>query len=426
MTVDEFKGRRPIVRGSDLTVEISPGQFRNPLATASVWGATSARKPRHWHPCAHRSRVEPRERAANTCSVLPACGGAAWDKAVWGAPAIGSVSATLRVRPARLPGGSPDRSPRLGSPRALPLWERALAGAGISGLAVAPSAARRARPAGPPAEAEWRDGARPRRFIGRARAASFWAFLTSAIRLVRGARAEGLDLAGAQLTVTGEIKPVDDPPARAPRRRRRRGRPRLRERGLGRLHRINMAAPAPAGRTMRTCSRRPERVPDPARRAAGTASRADALLHRRSRATAPFMLLNVSGGRSSKRPLDTGDAAAARFDALGWRPHLHRDPELREADGRRHDLLPRRGRRARAGGSLAAPVRRGPHRLPAGGGRGSRRPGPRLTPWCIRSLAPWSRRGSSTPSSPGDRPTAAPARSGSWLPECGRKGHFAF
>src|SRR5208283_91916 len=80
LTVDEFKGRRPLVRGS-MTIPCHSDQLRNPLVTPHFLALTSGSR-------GHATRVQLdmaciRDRAVNMYLALEARGGANWRNAVW-------------------------------------------------------------------------------------------------------------------------------------------------------------------------------------------------------------------------------------------------------------------------------------------------------------------------------------------------------
>jgi hypothetical protein len=92
LTVDEFKGRRPIVRGST-TIAAGPGDLRDAKATSHL----------AVHSGGSRGEASPvpidlayvRDRAVDSCLAFDAVGGAGWDHAVWGVPGGSSVVVVL-------------------------------------------------------------------------------------------------------------------------------------------------------------------------------------------------------------------------------------------------------------------------------------------------------------------------------------------
>ena len=97
LTVDEFKGRRPVVRGT-LTVDAGPVRLRNALATPHFWGLTGGSRG-----AATRSAPRPGLLARSSGEPLPLArraGGRRWRNAVWGTPSITAHALVLRLRPA--------------------------------------------------------------------------------------------------------------------------------------------------------------------------------------------------------------------------------------------------------------------------------------------------------------------------------------
>jgi hypothetical protein len=195
LTVDEFKGRQPIVRGAT-TIVGGPERARNPLARAHLWSATSgSRGARTPVPMGLASL---RDRAVNMYLALDARGGAGWRTGVWGMPGVGPLRwYSICGGPAArwfspvdptLPGLHPRYR---WSVRAL-TWTSRTVGVPLPRQQHVPLSA-------PLPIARWmadelRAGGVPH----------LWAFPSSAVRVCRTARDQGLDLAGARFTVTGE------------------------------------------------------------------------------------------------------------------------------------------------------------------------------------------------------------------------------
>jgi len=88
LTLDEYKGRAPVVRGS-LVMRVEPRRLRNPLVVAQYAAATSgSRGPATRIPL---DLACVRDRAVNMYLALAARGGERWANAVWGAPGIGPM-----------------------------------------------------------------------------------------------------------------------------------------------------------------------------------------------------------------------------------------------------------------------------------------------------------------------------------------------
>jgi hypothetical protein len=92
LTVEEFKGRRPIVRGSR-TIVAEPGELRDPAAAAHL----------SVHSGGSRGTGSPvsidlayvRDRAVDSFLAFDAVGGAGWEHAVWGVPGGSSMVVLL-------------------------------------------------------------------------------------------------------------------------------------------------------------------------------------------------------------------------------------------------------------------------------------------------------------------------------------------
>jgi hypothetical protein len=197
LTVDEFKGRRPAIRGS-AEIEVGPARLRNHVAAAHLFGGTSgSRSPRMQVPMGLGFI---RDRAVNACLTLHARGAVEWRKAVWADPG-GCLALSIRFSSFGQPAARTfslvdladpglDSSYRWGA-RAL-AWGSRLAGVPIP-------AAEHVAVDAPLAIARWirevRDaGARPH----------LWTYVSPAVRLCRASAAAGIDLTGAAFTVTGE------------------------------------------------------------------------------------------------------------------------------------------------------------------------------------------------------------------------------
>jgi hypothetical protein len=303
VTVDEFKGRRPIVR-SGTTIETTPQAFRNPLSRSHLWGATSGSRGGRSTIAMNLRSI--RDRAVDMYLVLDARGGAAWRTAVWGAPGLGpllwySVCGGPAARwfspvdPA-LPG----LHPRYRWSVRAATWTSRLAGVPLPRVETVPLHE-------PVPIARWM-GAERRA----GRTPHLWTFPSAAIRVCRTAIEEGLDLTGAQFTLTGE------PVTRA---------------ALDVVRSVGADAlpdygSADSGGSMSAGCLAPRAVDDvhvfsdvnAVIRGEDGALPAGALLVSSLRSTASFVLLNVSMG---DRAVLSERACGCPLEALGWRTHLH-------------------------------------------------------------------------------------------------------
>lgn len=197
LTVDEFKGRRPVRRGS-AEIPCRPEDLRNPLSGMHLptrsGGSGGPASPLVY------DLASIRDHAVNTLLALDAQGGVGWAKAVWGL-STGSAPVVLRFSVF----GDPvarwyvQVSPALPGLHARYRWVP-------WGLRLAATVAgvpfprpELATPAEPQAIARWihrarRDGRTPH----------LYGFASPVVQLCRTALAAGLDLEGARFTVTGE------------------------------------------------------------------------------------------------------------------------------------------------------------------------------------------------------------------------------
>jgi hypothetical protein len=303
LTVDEFRGRQPAVRGS-ATIEIDPVRLRNPLATPHYWGTTSG------------SRGAParlpmdltclRDWAVDLRLSLAARGGAGWRTAVWGTPGVvpvlwysaggGPAARWFSVVDPTRPGLHPRYR---WSVRAI-RWASRLWSLGLPELEHVPVDA-------PLPIARWmaetlRAGAVPH----------LWAFPSSAMRVCQAAEDAGLSVAGAQLTITGE--PVTAARLAALRR-------------FG-VHAVPDYGSADSGGSVTHGCLAPA-APDDVHlfhdlnalvQAEAPPFPAGALLVSSLRPTVPLILLNTSMG---DRATVVDRRCGCPMETLGWRTHLH-------------------------------------------------------------------------------------------------------
>ncbi|HEY7461073.1 MAG TPA: hypothetical protein VIC59_04285 [Gemmatimonadota bacterium] len=307
LTVEEFKGRRPAVRGSTV-VAVDPVRLRNPLVAGQIAARTSGSRGTGTPVLLGLDFV--RDCAVNTMLNLEAWGGLGWRKAIWEAPGAGATFRLLKhssfgapveawFSPIDLAAPGLHHRYRWGA-RAL-RWESRLLGVPLP------------RPQSAPLDdplplARWisrvlREGGVPHLFS-----------LTSpAVRLCRAAGEAGLDLRGARIMLSGE--PITQARLEA-----------VRAAGMEAFPRYGSVECGPVAYA---CGR-PE-APDEAhllgdlhaliqpRPGARGGVPADALFITSLRPTAPFVLLNVSmGDRAALGPR----ACGCPLERLGWTVHL--------------------------------------------------------------------------------------------------------
>jgi len=302
LSVDEFKGRRPIIRGSSI-ISIEPRLLRNPLAGRHYWAASSG--SRGTPTSVPRDLRSQRDRAVNICLTLEARGGTRWHKAVWTMSGLGPLLwYSVGGRPVVRWFSTVDPADRQH-------WRfrwraRAVRGAGrLVGIRLP-----RLEYVGleaPHAIVRWmaetlRNGEVPH----------LWLSPSSAVRLCRAAQETGLEITGARFTVTGE-------PVTAARL--------AVIRGAG-----GDAVPdygsAEAGGSVAYGCLAPD-APDDVHvfhdlhaviQTEDAPLPAGTLLISSLRSTAPFVLFNVSMG---DRAVATTRTCGCPLEELGWRTHLH-------------------------------------------------------------------------------------------------------
>jgi hypothetical protein len=196
LTVEEFKGRRPVVRGS-ARLAVDPTQLRNPLTAAHYLGESGGtgglRTP---FPI---DLAWLRNRAINTTVCLDACGGLNWVHARWGVPGLAVVLILeyylLGSVPARwftqIDPTTPGLPPRYRWSARLMRLGGLLAGVRLPGPVFVPLE-------DPLPIARWMEG------VLRSGRTPHLHTPSSATRLCRAALAAGIDLRGAQFSMGGE------------------------------------------------------------------------------------------------------------------------------------------------------------------------------------------------------------------------------
>ena len=198
LTVDEFKGRRPVVRGGT-TLAVHPQQLRNPTAHAHVPARSSGSRGPATPADVDLEFV--RELVVNHCLALGARGGAGWRHAIWSVPGTAAMKRILWLAgfgapPVRWfspvdPAG-PDLHPRYRwSARAM-RWTGELAGVSLPSPVHVP-------PSDPLPIVKWLAAE-----IGAGRTPHLSTYASAAVRLCEAARAAAIGVEGAQLTLSGE------------------------------------------------------------------------------------------------------------------------------------------------------------------------------------------------------------------------------
>ncbi len=302
LSADEFKGRRPAVRGG-MTIAAGADLLRNPLTVPHFWTTTGGSRG-----AAALVRLDLaciRDRAVNTCLALDARGGMNWRHAIWSTRGIApvlwhsgwggpAVRWFLQADP-----GLPSMRSRFGMAIRLIAWSSRLAGRPIPFPERVPADA-------PLPIFRWME-----RTIRGGETPHLWAAPSVVVRMCRAAEEAGIDLAGARFTITGE--PVTE----------------ARLAAIRRVH--GDAVPdygsVDSGGSLSYGCLSPDAVDDVhffsdiagLIQADGPPLPEGALLVTSLRATAPFILLNVSMG---DRATVSRRSCGCPLEALGWKTHL--------------------------------------------------------------------------------------------------------
>jgi hypothetical protein len=198
LTIDEYKGRQPVVRGSD-RFDVSPSQLYNPLVSPELAVRTSGSRGA---PTAIPLSVKQmRESAHDFYLYLHARGGLGWSTAVWLTPGSSSMGIVLRyamsgVVPTRwfsqVDPGAAGLHPRYAWSARVTRLAGMLAGRSIPSPEYVP--VRDPEPIARWLAAELREGRTPH----------IRTFASGAVAIAQAADCAGISIVGSQFTVTGE------------------------------------------------------------------------------------------------------------------------------------------------------------------------------------------------------------------------------
>ena len=309
LTVEEFKGRRPTVRGS-ATLAVNPERLRNPLSAPHVAARSGGSRGRGTPVPIDLQFI--RDRAVNRCLIFDARGAAGWHHAHWGIPGSATVGQILQfsafgAAPARwfseVDPGAPSLHPRYRWSARLMRWGSLLAGVPLP-------QPRHVSPEQPLPIARWMAGV-----LRAGGTPHLYASASSAVRLCQAAYEAGVELAGARLTIGSE--PITAARLAVIERVGARAAPNYGtvESGL-----IGSGCLAPTTPDDVHLMHDLNTVIQP--RAAGGPGGVprSALFVSSLRPTAPFVLLNVSLG--DQATLEQR-ACGCPLERLGWSTHLH-------------------------------------------------------------------------------------------------------
>lgn len=303
LTSDEYKGRRPVVRGST-TFTVQPHKLQNPLMVPHFRAKTSGSR-------GHSTRIPfdlacVRDHAVNTLLTLQARGGTGWRNAVWAMPGIIPILwFSMCGEPAErwfwnISEGTPDLSRWLLWKAHIITWTGRLIGIAMPRHEFAPYD-------DPRIIADWMI-----QTLGEGQVPHLWTAPSLALQVCRMSEARGLDLSGAQFTLTGE--PILEPHLSAIRRVHAAALPDYGSVDSGGSFSGGCLAPeAPDDVHLfedLNAVIQVDKPPFPKR----------ALLLSSIRPTSPFVFLNVSMGDTA---MLTRRRCGCPMQTLGWRTHLH-------------------------------------------------------------------------------------------------------
>jgi hypothetical protein len=199
LSVDEFKGHRPIVRGS-VTIEVDQDQLRNPRSEfhfpARTGGSSGTARP------IFMDLSYIRDRAADTLMTVEARGGRGWVHAIWGVPGGSAMIRILESAAMGIPmqrwfsqvdAGAPGLHPRyLWSARAMRV------GGMIAGVRL--PLPEHTPPGNPEVILRW-----IRDTLAEGRTPHLHTFSSAAVRLCQFADESGIDLHGVHFQTASEL-----------------------------------------------------------------------------------------------------------------------------------------------------------------------------------------------------------------------------
>jgi hypothetical protein len=198
LRVDEFKGRRQVVRGSE-RFWMHPGDLRNPSTRPALAVATGGSRGR---PAGFGVGLDfVADHAVDTLATLHGHGGAAWRHATWNVPGAGSLINALEFG-------------RLAASPARWFWQFGASDAGLepryrwSALLLAAAGWAAGRSLGAPQVVSLGDPSPIARWmrsvLDRGEVPHLWTYASAAVRVCRAASAAGFGLPGARFTAGGE------------------------------------------------------------------------------------------------------------------------------------------------------------------------------------------------------------------------------
>jgi hypothetical protein len=198
LSVDEYKGRQPAIRGG-VTIDVRPERLRNPGGPAQLAPESSGSRGPRTEIGVRLAFV--RDHAVNTHLTLDAHGGRRWRHANWGIPGAASTINVLEfcaggTPPARwfvsVDPASPSISRRYRAGAAALRVVSALSGVRVPAMEHAPLDE-------PLPIVRWMSET-----LRRGELPHLWSYASSAVRVCQAAAAAGISIAGARFTCGGE------------------------------------------------------------------------------------------------------------------------------------------------------------------------------------------------------------------------------
>jgi hypothetical protein len=309
LTVDEFKGRRPVVRGST-TISVNPQQLQNAKVRAHVPARSSGSRGPATPADVDLAFV--RDLAVNHCLALTARGGISWHHAIWSVPGGAAMKRILWLAgfgapPVRWfspvdPAGQ-GLHPRYRWSAHAMRWLSVCAGVPLPRPVHVPLA-------DPRPIVQWLTDVVAARGVPH-----LSTYASAAVRLCEAARDGGVSLGGTQFTLSGE--PITEARLALVRRAGVTAVPQYGASEAGGTIGHGCLAPADADDIHLFHDLRA--VIQPAGLTADADLPPSALLFSSLRSTAPFVLLNVSLGDSAILDRRT---CGCPLERLGWTTHI--------------------------------------------------------------------------------------------------------
>jgi hypothetical protein len=309
LTVDEFKGRRPVVRGS-LSMSVHPAQFANTLAAVHI--PTHSSGSRGDQTVAGISLTHLRDQAVGLCLFLEARGRERWIHGHCGIPGGSALHAMLRLSCAGL---APQVwfshvDPSAPTLHARYRWSIRLVrlGSWLAGRPLDPP--RYVRPDDPFPILEWMTQVRRQGMVSHLRCTP-----STAVRICEAAVDAGIDVSGMEFTPGGE--PLTATRMAVIARAGAKAIPQYASVETGHMGYGCLTPSAPDDHHLLSDL---QAVVQPGPNANDPTLPPDAILVTSLRRTAPFILLNVSSGDLGRVE---DRACGCPLERFGWRSHVH-------------------------------------------------------------------------------------------------------